>query len=157
MKRGIVLFLVGLFVFGCGSNTNTVNQSASEKLNLYLFAAENCAPCREELSQLGPKLHSALGDKYSQVNISVVVTNGKDSGTHPTADIADNFKNMIGFEFTAIADPWNRKTYRRFFGQDSTGSIPAAVVTDAADQNPVLFQPATFVPDQIVNYLAGHL
>jgi hypothetical protein len=168
MKRCAIVFLLMLFALGCGTNggnqTSNAGQSSpvassspNVKLHLYLFAAENCNPCRAELSQIGANLNTQLGSKMSEVQVVVYVTNGKDSGTPPTQAIADNFKQMIGFNFQAVPDPWNRTTYRRFYGLNSSGAIPAVVVTDANDANPYLFQPGTFVQDQVIAYLSGHL
>ncbi len=131
MKHGSVIFtLLALTLIACPiacqrNRPNIIEVfQQQKKVQLYLFAAGFCIPCREELHELN-EWHASY--KHNRrVTPTVFLIAGNSGGKPVTQEDAERFKKEVGFTFPVVADRYAR-FYKTFYKDGTT--VPATVIT----------------------------
>lgn len=113
------------------------------KVELYLFSAPWCKPCKE----MHPEIERTLDVK---IPVTLYVVTGASSNQVPTEASVAEYKKLMPLDFDFVPDPWKWTTFKKYLG--TSLAIPGAVVL----VDGVLvkkFQPGTFTAKQVTDYV----
>lgn len=105
----------------------------NKRLQLFIFSADWCVHCKEEMPLVHDLLGSAVYPKHLKATVFVV--EGQ-RFKRPTAEIIARFKEDMevqGVTFDFEEDPWRWLGYKKYFG--APGDLPASVLLDEEGTN----------------------
>ncbi|MCB0404871.1 MAG: redoxin domain-containing protein [Bdellovibrionales bacterium] len=163
MTRKVFWVLCALLAFTqCGIRDGFDQPVGSnKKVRVYLFSAQWCDSCKEEMIEFDHLLKTEFKDKASQVLVTVyTVTDIRKFPPNQAA--ADAFKKEMedqhDIHFETVVDPWIYQNYRLYFEWNG-GDIPAVVILDETGENVLKkFRPGSgFSAADIIDFLWGAL
>ncbi|MCB9255463.1 MAG: redoxin domain-containing protein [Bdellovibrionaceae bacterium] len=133
----------------------------NKKVRVYLFSAQWCDSCKDEMIDLDRLLKTEFKEKAAQVLVTVyTVTDVRKFPPNQAA--ADAFQKEMAdlhdIHFETVVDPWIYQNYRLYFDWNG-GDIPAVVVlNEAGDEVLKKFRPGSgFTANDIIDFLWGAL
>jgi thiol-disulfide isomerase/thioredoxin len=145
-------FLVLLFLMGCapvsydkgGEEPRPIPPIEKiDKVELLLFSAPWCGPCKE----MHPEIERTLD---VEIPVTLYVETGWSSSQPPTDAIAIEYKKQMGLGFDFVPDPWKWTTFKKYFGNQL--AIPGAAVLVNGELSRK-FVPGTFTATQVTDYV----
>lgn len=114
-----------------------------DKVELLLFSAPWCKPCKDMHPQIERELDS-------DIPVSLYVVTGWTSSQPPTEAIAADYKKQMPLSFNFLPDPWKWTTYKKYLGTNL--SIPAAAVLVNGEMVKK-FPAGSFTAKQVADYM----
>lgn len=114
-----------------------------EKVELLLFSAPWCGPCKE--------MHPAIAKQLDvEIPVTLYVETGWTSSQQPSEAIAKEYKKQMGLDFDFVPDPWKWTTYKKYLG--SQLAIPGAAVL-VNGELVKKFPAGSFTAKQVTDYV----
>lgn len=143
-----LLTLLSVIVTKCDRNRLEAFQSEHnlKKVELYVFSAPWCTPCKEELVEL-QKWHDNSNLK-DRVDPTVYVISGNPPTVPANESIANEFVKSLGVTFKARPDR-HARFYRTLYSSGT--QIPAITIADEAGKALKIYQPGTVLISALEN------
>lgn len=130
---------IALALLSCErSRTKAPPVITTKVYKIYLFAANYCHPCREELPEIDEWWRMMPEEKKERITPTIHLVAGTTPSSFPTLDNCNQLKQELKLSMPCTTDKYS-KTYKKFYG--APGSIPATVITDGNGAIVKMFYP----------------
>ncbi len=154
MRINLLIFAFIFLLTYCGKINNsqfpkTQSDNNTKSVVLLIWGSFWCPNCSRDIPEIQKRLKSL--NVNGVYNLVLYVPTGYNQLSKPSLEIAQEYKNKIAFDGTALPDPWFWTTYKTYFPQYKE-QVPAAVLLDENNNVIKLFPPGatTFVIEDIV-------
>ncbi len=159
----VVLMLSVLLVSGCGHEQNRgTNKNPppilpeGNKVTLMLFGAPWCKNCSAKIPVIDSILRSQPPGVRKNLEILFYVTTDS-NGEEATQEIADRYREHLGLQAKAYADPWRWTTFRKHISRKEL--LPGAAVFNAKGEKIKVYNSCDtcFVPEEIASFVISQI
>lgn len=129
MTATIIVSYAIVWIVSCQRDRPIGTQPHVGRVEILLFAAGYCGPCKEEMPMVRDWYNELPLSKKQHVAVVVYLIGGNTSGEAPTQAYADKFKAQYLLPFDVRPDRYGR-VYRNYFA--SGFDVPSTVFADEA-------------------------